>query len=72
LRQQLAALGFRVSAWRKTGVVRHGILDRAYHVTVYHGRVSGGPAGEWLSRRRLREAPLTARARKALETARKA
>jgi len=72
LRRRLAALGFRVSAWRERGVVRHGILDRAYHVTVYHGRVAGRPAGEWLTRRGLRDAPLTARARKALELARKA
>jgi A/G-specific adenine glycosylase len=68
LRRRLTRAGFRLADWRALGTLRHGILDRSFVVSVF--RASVAPAsrarGEWLSRRRLRTAPLTARARKAL------
>jgi A/G-specific adenine glycosylase len=70
LRRRLGREGFRVADWEELGTLRHGILDRHFTVSVYRARVdpkpSGSARGEWLSRRRLRTAPLTARARKAL------
>ena len=79
LRRRLSRAGFALADWREIGSVRHGIMNRMFDVAVYRARVkaggsaaSPGAAGspgsprEWLSRRRLRDAPLTARARKAL------
>jgi hypothetical protein len=71
LRGRLTREGFQLESWSTLGTVRHGILDRSYIVSVYRARVE--PAvkahGEWLSRRRLGDAPLTARAKKALALA---
>ena len=67
LRRRLEREGFRLAGWREMGTLRHGILDRHFVVSVYRARVEPPEgSGEWLSRRRLRTAPLTARARKAL------
>src|SRR5262249_4212589 len=67
LRRRLVADGFRLGDWRSLGTLRHGILDKNFVVSVYGARVEpveGG--GEWLTRRRLRDAALTAPARQAL------
>jgi A/G-specific adenine glycosylase len=68
LRRRLTRAGFRLEDWSALGEVRHGILDRTFVVSVFRARVErvGQAPGEWLSQRRLRDAPLTARARKAL------
>jgi A/G-specific adenine glycosylase len=70
LRRRLARDGFRIAGWQAMGTLRHGILDRSFVVSVFRARVEPLAAGgEWLSPRRLRDAPLTARARKALALA---
>jgi A/G-specific adenine glycosylase len=69
LRRRLGSEGFRIADWEAMGTLRHGILDRHFVVSVYRARVEPlalAGRGEWLSRRRLRTAPLTARAKKAL------
>jgi len=67
LRRRLSKAGFALTGWREAGSVRHGIMNRMFHVAVYRARSEAvGATGEWLTRRRLRDAPLTARARKAL------
>lgn len=67
LRRRLTDLGFRIHGWEEMGTLRHGILDRHFVVSVYRARVATpAGSGEWLSPGRLRSAPLTARAKKAL------
>jgi A/G-specific adenine glycosylase len=69
LEKHLAARGIRVARWAAAGSFRHGIMQRSYAVTVLRGRARAATratGGEWMPHERLGDAPLAARARKAV------